>query len=403
MSHGLISVAEAERRIRAAVRPLPGERRPLHLAQGAVLRQAVVAERDQPPFDRVTMDGIAIARAGWERGVRRYRSVGVQGAGAPALEVNADDECVEIMTGAMLPTGAGCVIPIERVRLEAGRAAIEEDYRLDPGGHVHPRGSDYRAGETLLKPGTLIRAPEMAVLASAGQPEVEVARRPAVAVISVGDELVAPGLDLAPYQIRLSNDRAIEAALNQRGLATVTRLTLPDEVEILKREIARAHEANDLLILSGGVSMGKYDYVPEILSALGIELVLHKVAQRPGKPMWFGISAAAKPVFALPGNPVSTLVCLVRHVIPAIYGSMGAKMPELPMVALTQQVEFAPPLTWFLPVKVSWSGAGIGLAKPRPTNTSGDFASLTGSDGFVELEAEHEVFPAGYAARLYRW
>ncbi len=399
----MLSVAEAERRIRAAVPPMETETRPLHLAQGAVLRQTVVAERDQPPFDRVTMDGIAIGATAWERGERRFTVAGIQGAGAPAMELTGDAQCVEIMTGAMLPPGADGVIPIERVTLEGGVAVVESDYAYAAGQNVHRRGSDYRADDPLLVPGTLIRAPEMAVLASAGSPEVAVARRPAVAVISVGDELIEPGRSLADYQIRLSNDRAIEAALAQRGLATVSRALLPDDVATLTRHIGRLHESHDWLVLSGGVSMGKYDYVPEILAALGIELQFHKVAQRPGKPMWFGVSNAGKPVFALPGNPVSTLVCLIRYVIPAIYGSMGANMPECPIVTLTEPVEFTPALTWFLPVELRWDERGGAHAVPRPTNTSGDFASLSGTAGFVELEAERKVFPAGHPARLYGW
>jgi len=172
---------------------------------------------------------------------------------------------------------------------------------------------------------------------------------------------------------------------------------------VLERRIGAQLEAADLLILSGGVSMGRFDYVPRIMEELGVELVFHKVAQKPGKPMWFGTRAGGKVVFALPGNPVSTLVCFTRYVLPAIVHALGAPPEPLTRVALAAAVDSPPPLVWFLPVRVAQDESGVAWATPRPTNTSGDFAALAGTDGFVELPAEPKRFERGYLAPLFRW
>ena len=149
--------------------------------------------------------------------------------------------------------------------------------------------------------------------------------------------------------------------------------------------------------------MGKYDYVPGILEELGVELIFHKILQRPGLPMWFGVSRENKPVFALPGNPVSTLVCLIRYVRPAIETAMGLKEHRKEYVPLAEPIQFAPDLCWFLPVVLMQDKQGRTVAEPRPTNTSGDFVGLRGTDGFVELPRGIAKFDAGYNARLYRW
>ena len=168
--------------------------------------------------------------------------------------------------------------------------------------------------------------PELAILTIGGSDTVEVARRPAITIVSTGDELREVGEPLAPTQIRASNDRAIAAALATRGFLDCDRLHLPDDRAVLERELRQVLASQDVLILTGGVSMGEFDFVPQVLDDLGMELVFHKVLQRPGMPLWFGMSPAGKPVFALPGNPVSSLVCLVRYVAPALLAALGATL-----------------------------------------------------------------------------
>jgi molybdopterin molybdotransferase len=255
----------------------------------------------------------------------------------------------------------------------------------------------------LLTPGVTLGPAEMAILTIGGRADVAVGRWPRISIVSTGDELVEAGAPIADYQIRSSNDRALDAALRRRGYARVRRAMLRDDPGLLRREIGRLHAESDVVILSGGVSMGQFDHVPQVLADLGVRTVFHKVTQRPGLPLWFGRDGTGKIVFALPGNPVSSLVCLVRYVLPGLAAAMGATPPPLPRLRLASAVDFAPDLTCFLPVTLQWSTDGEVTAAPRPTNTSGDFVSLRGTDGFVELPRGRERFPAGYAADFYHW
>ncbi len=372
-------------------------------AAGCILRQTVTAERDQPPYDRVTMDGIAIDSAALDEGLREFTLAGNQAAGQAALRLPATNTCIEIMTGAVLPIGADTIIPVERIEHDADRVILEPGYEAIPGQFIHARGSDHAKNRPLLEPGVRIRAPEMAILTAAGSATVAVAEWPKIAIISTGDELVDVGQPLEAHQIRSSNDHAIQAALRARGFHHCIRAHLPDEPQLLLQRIDELHEATDVLILSGGVSMGKYDYVPEVLEKLGVQLVFHKVLQRPGLPMWFGVSQSGKPVFALPGNPVSTLVCVIRYVLPALLQGMGMPAEAVEYVVLGDAVEFEPDLSWFLPVKLAGDADHPGSALPRPTNTSGDFISLGDSDGFVELQRGQDRYEAGLRVPFYRW
>ena len=299
----MTEVAEAQALILERMVRLPAAEASLDGCVGAVLREHIHAERDQPPFDRVTMDGIAVDYDAWQAGRCRYRIIGIQGAGAPALSISSPGECVEIMTGAMLPGGTDTVIPVERLTVSDGEALVQASADVSRRQFIHPRGSDRTAGSRLLSRGQIIGPAEVAVLAGAGRFRVRVSKPPQVAVVSTGDELVEVGQPIQPYQIRSSNDRAIEAALVRRFRARVTRSSLKDDPAEILESIARLHDENDIVILTGGVSMGKYDFVPGVLEKLGVELVFHRIEQRPGRPMWFGISQASKPVFALAGEP----------------------------------------------------------------------------------------------------
>jgi molybdopterin molybdotransferase len=245
--------------------------------------------------------------------------------------------------------------------------------------------------------------PEIAVVAGAGHATARVAAVPLVAVISTGDELVEPGKPIAPHQIRSTNDRAVESSVLQHRLGQVTRARLRDDANALAVAIDRLDAELDVLVLSGGISMGKFDFVPSVLTELGAKLVLKGVQQRPGRPMWFGVSARGKPIFALPGNPVSTLVCATRYLLPALRQASGVRPAHHELVELTAPIEASPTLTLFTPVTLSSSDRGTLLASPHPTNTSGDFVTLAGTDGFVELAAKRGWYPAGTVARLFRW
>jgi molybdopterin molybdotransferase len=398
----MTEVAEAETLILAQMPRFAARPEPLQACVGRVLAEDIHAERDQPPFDRVTMDGIAVAYREYAAGVREFEVVGTQAAGAEPLAVAAA-QCVEVMTGAVLPRGADTVVPVERVRRNGTSAAIAADAVVAAEQFVHRRASDRAHGSLCLSAGTRLGAPEIAVLAGAGRATALVAELPRVAVISTGDELVEAGKPIAPHQIRSTNDRAVEASLVQHRLGLVTRARLRDDANALASAIDRLDAELDVLVLSGGISMGKFDFVPSVLTELGAKLVLKGVRQRPGRPMWFGVSARGKPIFALPGNPVSTLVCATRYVLPALRHASGLAPAPPEIVEITAPIEASPTLTLFIPATLSSSERATLLATPHPTNTSGDFVTLAGTDGFVELAAKHGSYAAGTVARLFRW
>jgi molybdopterin molybdotransferase len=398
----MITSAEALDAVLGAMRILDSETVELGGAVGRTLRQSVIAERDQPPFDRVMMDGIAIAFADLKDGSRRFPLQATQAAGDSRLALEPG-KAIEIMTGAALPAGANCIIPVERISVSAGHADVEDGYEATEDQFIHSQGSDHAQGTELLSAGHRVAAPDIAIIASCGLTEVAVSRMPAIRVISTGNELVPAGRPIQPHQVRLSNGPALVAMLRQHGFEDCAHDHIADEPAELEARIGEHLGAADALVLSGGVSMGKADYVPEVLASLGVELVFHKISQRPGKPMWFGIGPDGQAVFALPGNPVSTLVCCRQYVIPALNKACG-RAPEPPdFAALTQDVAFEPALTCFLPVKLLSNVSGGVLAMPVHTNTSGDFASLSGTDGYVELPLEQSRFPAGTSVRLHRW
>ena len=380
----------------------PAESADLATATGRTLRQLVVAERDQPPFDRVMMDGIAIAHAAYAEGQRSFPVQATQMAGEPPCRLESGC-CIEIMTGAPLPDGADCIVPVERISVTDGIATLEDDYAVEMRQFIHPRASDYAAGAELLRPGRRISPMDVAVIASAGLAEVRTTRRPVVRILSTGDELVAPGAPIAAHQVRMSNGLAIIAMLASHGYEGAVHDHLVDERSLLEERIAAHLEAADVIVLSGGVSMGKADYVPEVLASLGVDFVFHKVSQRPGKPMWFGMAPGGKAVFALPGNPVSALVCCRQYVVPALDKASGLVDPLPEFASLASEVTFEADLTCFQPVKLLSNAAGQVLAMPVKTNTSGDFASLSRTDGYVELAREQSLFPTGSPVRLYRW
>jgi molybdopterin molybdotransferase len=307
------------------------------------------------------------------------------------------------MTGAVLPAGCDAVIPVERAERKDDSVRFPDPGKLAPGWNIHPRGSDVRQGALLLAAGARLGAPEIAVAAGAGMPRIRVSAQPTISVVSTGNELVEPGDPIAAHQVRRSNAYGIVAALRRRGFDRVAEHHLPDDLDTLTRRLRMQIDTHEVLILSGGVSMGALDLVPEALAALGVREVFHKVAQRPGKPLWFGIAPSGTAVFALPGNPVSTLVCLARYVFPALYAAMGETPRPAHKIALGAAYPSKVPLAAFLPVRVNIDEWGRPWADPSPTNGSGDYAALTGTDGVVELPPGPNDFPKGFVARLYPW
>jgi molybdopterin molybdotransferase len=350
------------------------------------------------------MDGIALDSTTVSGGVRRLHIQATQAAGDSPLVLSARTACIEVMTGAVLPTGCDSVVAVEEIAIRDGHAELAHGVSVEPGQNVHRRGSDTRQGTLLVNAGVRLRSPEIAIAAAAGMPRIRVSSQPMLAVISTGNELIEPGEPVLPHQVRRSNAYAIVTELRAHGFQRVADDHITDDLAELKRRLKFHLETHDVLVLSGGVSMGKFDLVPKALDDLGVRPVFYKVAQRPGKPMWFGVASSGAAVFALPGNPVSTLVCLRRFVIPALFASLGQSPAAVPeKIALGAQVPVTVPLTYYLPVRVELDDWGRPWAVPQPTNGSGDFTALAGTDGFVELPPGPNTYAKGFITRLYRW
>lgn len=406
--HGpLLTPIEAEAAIRQHATQLPAVPLPLIELAGAVLRESITSTRDQPPFDRVTMDGIAFSFASWQAGCNSFRVAGTQAAGAAPLTLREAGDCIEVMTGAMLPSGCDCVVPVENIELDGGVAHLRDDAPAPVRNlNVHGRGIDSRRGDLLLPSGCRLGPAEVAVVASNGQTHALAARPPRLVVISTGDELIEPGQPLKDWQISRSNVYGVLASLRRHGYSTLAHDHVPDDLPTLRVRLRSHLEANDVLIMSGGVSMGRFDYIPQVLQELGVRMIFHKVAQRPGKPLWFGVGAGGQTVYALPGNPVSTLVCLTRYVLPGLLAAQGlvpgAALAAIETVTLAQSYQVKPSLAVFLPVTLTQTIAGQ-CALPHPTRGSGDFTSLIGTTGFVELPPGPRVIAEDVSLPLYRW
>ncbi len=399
----MLTPAEAEQLIGQHLQCLPIESLPLAQCAGAVLRENIYAERDHPPYHRVAMDGVALDSQAVGAGSRAFRIQATQAAGDAPLSLDSAADCIEVMTGAVLPSGCDSVVPVERITIQGGQAQLGMEVRVEPWQNVHRRGSDTRQGVLLLRAGERLHAPEIAIAASAGMARVRVASQPMLAVISTGNELVEPGEPVLAHQVRRSNAYAIVSALREHGFQRVADDHIRDDAAELRTRLRFHLETHDVLVLSGGVSMGRFDLVPQVLGELGVRTIVHNVAQRPGKPLWFGVAPSGAAVFGLPGNPVSTLVCLTRYVLPALRGSLGQSPGRTERMALSGPLTVTPPLTHFVPVRLEQDDWGRDWAVPAPTNGSGDFTSLAGTEGFVELPPGPNTYAKGFVTRLYRW
>ena len=396
------SVAHTNSLLASHAVTLPAEQCALLASIGRVLREPVLADRDLPPHDRVTMDGIAVSAAALNRGDRPLHLECEARAGEAGKRLrDGNHGAVRVMTGAVLPAGSDTVVRSEDLRLNETQVWLQPEVPIVPGQNVHRRGSDTRAGATVLTPGRRISAADVAVLASVGRAHVAVGKRPRVAVISTGDELVDVDAPIASHQVRRSNIYAVATALTALGYP-VSAQHLPDAVDQLTAGVSAALDSHEVLITTGAVSQGSADFLPGVFESLGVECYLHGVRQRPGKPLWIGGTPDGTRLFALPGNPVSVMMCLHRYVVPFLAAAEGAAAAAPLQASLVEPVTFPPSLTLFLPVRLSAAGGSL-EARPAPTRNSGDFLALVGTDGFVELAAQETHFPAGSVVPLHPW
>ncbi len=394
----MISVEEALHTILNNTQNFGVEKIPFLQSTGRVLKEDVLADRDFPPFNRVAMDGIAINYRYFEYGVRDFLIGETQAAGAPQKTMDTASNCMEVMTGAVLPENTDTVIRYEDVTINNGMATINVD-TLTLGQNVHKRGKDKKEGDVLIPMNRIITAAEIGVIATVGKDKVQVARTPHIIIVSTGDELVEVDQIPEAHQIRRSNAFTLVALLEKLQINAETA-HITDNKEQLKEKIATYLEEYDALLFSGAVSKGKFDYLPEVLEELGVEKLFHRVAQRPGKPFWFG-QRNGKSVFAFPGNPISTYVNCLAYFYPWFAKATGYRLEE-EIVILGEDVMFKPALTYFLQARIEIKYGHL-VAIPVRGNGSGDLASLAEADGFIQLPKEQTEFKKGETHPFIRY
>jgi molybdopterin molybdotransferase len=390
----LITIAEARERVLAAAAPLPSETVAVTDALGRVLAEPVLASGDVPPFPASAMDGYAV-QAG--PAGRRLTVVAESRAGTPSQRSLGDGEAIRISTGAAVPEGATAVIPQEEVELQDGMVVLEAE--VDAGAHVRPAGEVLHAAEPVLAPGTLIGPAELAAAIAAGASEITVARRPLAAVGATGDELRSPGEPLAPGQIYNSNGPMLMALAARCGAVMSGVGRLPDDAEITQAALAEAVASSDVVIISGGVSVGPHDHVKPALATLGVEELFWGVALQPGKPTWFGTQGRTL-VFGLPGNPVSAAVTFSLFVAPALAALQGRRVePPAAAAALGAAVPRNRRREQALRVRLEHRD-GATVALPNGPQGSHVITSLVGADALALIPPGEGSLPAGTPVAL---
>lgn len=359
-----------------------------------ITAEDLIADREYPPFNRATMDGIALSWEAFEAGQREFPLRGVVAAGEPETALTDPQGAVEIMTGAPVPRNADLVIQYEHLEIVGGVARITNSGSRARFDCVHRQGSDCHAGDVMLEKGMRLNGPRWGIAASFGYESVRSHRQPRIKIISTGNELVNAGTIPLPHQIRRSNALALLSSLRMHGFEEVLSDHLPDDPKAIRKHFEESTKEFDLLIYSGAVSKGKFDHLPNVWAEAGVKKIFHGVSQRPGKPLWFGVHERERTaVVGLPGNPISSLVCLHRYLLPRreIYAE------------LSQDFDFSLPLTYFLPVTTKFEKSGKLLAFPASFRNSGEFTSLAATDGFLELPQGSGPFRAGQGFAYYPW
>lgn len=385
----MISVSEAYKLVMGSAQPHI-KSSALEDAIGHRLAEDIVSDRPMPPFDRVTMDGIAIHYDAYASGIRSFNIENIAPAGAPTVSLQNAERAIEVMTGAVLPIGTDTVIRYEDLKADSDRFSILKEVRK--GQNIHMKSSDRNRGEILLRKGTRIKAIDINVLASVGKDMVKVYDRPRVAIISSGDELVEVKDTPKEYQIRKSNVYMLQARLRQLGVPS-DLYHIRDVKEVIEIKLRSVLEEYQVILLSGGVSRGKFDFIPQVLDSLGIRKLFHGVTQRPGKPFWFGVKGH-KVVFAFPGNPVSTLACFHKYFVPWLEKIQGGQTTQI-QVVLAEDVSFKPDLHYLAQARIAQSADTRWMAYINRSNGSGDLIGPSSADGFVELSRGKEIYEAG--------
>ncbi|MBB6330112.1 molybdopterin molybdotransferase [Chryseobacterium sediminis] len=395
----MISVQQAEEILLSQIKDFGTEEIFYENALGRILAENILADCDLPPFDRSTVDGIAISFNSYESGIHTYKIKAVQAAGEVPAYIDAKDECIEIMTGAALHSSIDTVIRYEDITIDNNLVSFT--IPIKRGQNIHLKGKDKKAGEILVKANQVITPSILGVAASVGKTLLTVKKLPKVAIISTGYEMISPEDKPTPFQLRRSNGITIKSVLEKYKI-NADLLHLNDNFQLIKNELSQCIERYDILLMSGGVSMGKFDYLPKVCEELEVEKLFHKIKQRPGKPFWFGKSQNEKLIFAFPGNPVSVFMCLHRYFIPWLERSL--EIPETIQYAILQNdLDFPFPLQYFAQVKLNVNQSGQLIAESVSTNGSGDFSHLAETNAFIELPLEKTEFRKGEVYKVWKY
>jgi molybdopterin molybdotransferase len=393
----LIPITEARQLVLDSVRPLPAETVALAQALDRVLAEDVCARSNVPPFACSAMDGYAI-HAG-ESG-RRLHLAGESRAGAPTDVVLAEGEAIRVSTGAAIPAGATAVIPQEQTEANDGTVITLADSPENQ--HVRGAGEDMTEGAVVLDAGTTLGPIELGAAIAAGAAELAVASRPRVAVLSTGDELREPGRPLGPGEIHNSNATMLLGVAARCGARTLDPVHIPDDRDRTVQHIGAALGAADVVVLSGGVSVGPHDHVKPALAALGIRERFWGVALQPGKPTWFGIADGDTLVFGLPGNPVSAVVTFSLFVAPALAALQCGHAPRPPHRHARLGVAVRRNPRREQAVRISLRAAPDGTLVARPTGAQGShiLSSLLAADALALVPAGEGSLEAGAVVGL---
>jgi molybdopterin molybdotransferase len=398
----MITVEEALTIINENLVDFGTEKISLDKSLNRVLKENLKTDRDLPPYDRVTMDGIAIQYEEFVSGKVSFPIEDIAAAGMPRKRLSSGKNCLEVMTGSIMPLNCDTVIRYEDLKIKDQTATIIVS-NLSPKQNIHYKGEDRKSKELIVAKDTIISSAEIGVAASIGKSDILVSRLPRTLVISTGDELVPINAIPLDHQIRRSNVYRIVTSLLDYGIQADNKHLNDDEEEIT-RALKVYLENYDVLILSGGVSKGKFDFLPRVLEKVGVKKLFHRIKQRPGKPFWFGKYRDKCTIFALPGNPVSSFLCMHRYFNYWLHSSLNSKISTIPCAELTRDVQFKPDLTYFLEVKIKFNNQGKILATPVKGNGSGDLANLVDADAFIELPRGKEFYTSGevYPVYFYR-
>ena len=400
----MISVAEAIQIVRQHTAPLSTERVPIVAALGRVLAEDVVADTDLPPFDRAQMDGYAVRAQDVKEAPVRLRIAGESAAGKGWHHQLEEGHAVRIMTGAPVPAGADSVQQVELTHELKDGTVVELLESVEVGKSIVPRGSEITAGEVVLRAGTTINAAMLAVLAAFGYAQVQVFQKPRVAVLATGSELVAVDQKPGQDQIRDSNNYSISAYAELAG-AVVERMPLTgDETSLLKTQLAEAAKRCDVIVTSGGVSMGVYDVTKAALKELDAEIFFERVALRPGKPTVFARLPNGTLVFGLPGNPVSVSVTFNLFARTALLAMQGTAEPTLKRetAVLTRSVKGTSDRENYLPAQLTTNDDGELVAFPLKWGGSSDFVAFALTTALAIVPANVKAIEAGSLVSVLR-